>query len=73
MYVARCGADYAVSRGPFDGDKGSRGPPFATYADVVEFNISVSHNDEGSLGFLLVGRKTTQSPWRTLERLGTGP
>ena len=71
MFVARCGSDYAISRGPLDGEKAAT--PFATYADVVEFNISVRNNDEGSLGFLEVGRKTVRSPWRTLAPLGTGP
>lgn len=71
MFVARCGGDYKISRGPYAADKGASAYP--GYADLVEFDVSVRDNDEGSLGFLLVGRETAQSSWRTLGTLGAGP
>ena len=70
-FVADCGGDYRITRGPYDADK--KTTPFANYAQVTEFTISVAHNSEGSLGFLIVGRRTRHQPWRTLEGLGTGP
>jgi hypothetical protein len=70
-FVAECGGDYRITRGPYDAVKQTT--PFANYAQVTEFTISVANNSEGSLGFLTVGRRTRHQPWRTLEPLGTGP
>lgn len=70
-FVAECGRDYRITRGPYDADKATT--QFANFAQVSEFTISVAHNSEGSLGFLIVGRRTRHQPWRTLEGLGSGP
>ncbi len=71
MVVAKCGPSYRIFRGPYDGNK--RSTPFASYAQVVEFTIGVNNNSQGPLGFLLVGRRTAHTLWRTLEPLGSGP
>jgi hypothetical protein len=70
-FVAACGSDYQITRGPYDADQQTT--PFANYAQVAEFTISVVDNSEGSLGFLTVGRRTREEPWHTLEPLGSGP
>jgi hypothetical protein len=70
-FVADCGRDYRITRGPYDADKATT--PFANFGQVSEFTISVAHNSEGSIGFLTVGRRTRHQPWRTIEGLGTGP
>ena len=70
-FVSKCGPSYKLGRGPYDADKATS--PYADYAQVVEFTIRVTGNSEGTLGFLLVGRRTRHAPWRTLGSLGTGP
>ena len=70
-FVADCGSDFRIARGPYDAHKESGA--YAKYAQVAEFEISVANSPKGPAGFLLVGRRTRHGPWRTLAPLATGP
>ena len=70
-YLSRCGTDYTIWRGPYDGDKQTT--PFASYNALVEVALNVHDNGEGPVAFLLVGQRTARGQWRTLGRPGTGP
>ena len=41
---------------------------FASYAQVRELTIAVADNSEGSLGFLIVGRRAGHGPWPRSDR-----
>ena len=71
VYLSKCGTNYTIARGPYDGHKQST--PFAGYNGLVEFELHVHDNSEGSLAFLLVGQRSARGQWRTLGRPGTGP
>ena len=70
-YLRICGSDYRISKGPYDADKATTG--YASFARVVEYTLNVKDNAEGSLAFLMVGKRTPGTPWRTLGPPGTGP
>ena len=70
-YVRTCGANYSISKGPYDADKATTS--YAAYAHVVEYSLNVKSNSEGSLAFLLVGQRAVGTPWQTLGPPGTGP
>ena len=70
-YLSRCGSDYTIWRGPYDGDKQTT--PFASYNALVEVSLNVRDNSEGPVAFLLVGQRSPRGQWRTLGRPGTGP
>jgi hypothetical protein len=70
-YLSKCGNDYTIWRGPYDGDKQSSA--FASYNALVEISLNVRDNSEGPVAFLLVGQRVPRGPWRTLGRPGTGP
>ena len=71
-FVADCGSDFRIARGPYDAHKESSA--YAKYAQLAEFEISIANNNpKGPAGFLLVGRRTRHGPWHTLAPLATGP
>lgn len=70
-YLSKCGSDYTIWRGPYDGDKQTTS--FASYNGLVDVALTVRDNSEGSVAFLLVGQRTAGGQWRTLGRPGTGP
>jgi hypothetical protein len=70
-YLSRCGTDYTIWRGPYDGEKQST--EFASYNALVEVSLKVHDNSEGTVAFLLVGQPIAGAQWRTLGRPGTGP
>jgi hypothetical protein len=70
-YLSKCGTDYTIWRGPYDGDK--QASAFASYNSLVEVALNVADNSEGPVAFLLVGQRTARGQWRTLGRPGTGP
>jgi hypothetical protein len=69
-YLSKCGTDYKIWRGPYDGDKQSTA--FASYHALVEVALNVRDNSEGPVAFLLIGQRAPRGPWRTLGRPGTG-
>jgi hypothetical protein len=71
VYLSKCGTDYTIARGPYDGHKQST--PFVRYNGLAEFTLHVQGSSEGSVAFLLVGQRIPRGTWRTLGRPGTGP
>jgi len=70
-YLDACGSAYGIERGPYDADASTS--PYASYARVVEYTLSVGNNQEGSIGFLMVGQQHSGGRWRTLGAPGSGP
>lgn len=70
-YLSQCGADYKVTKGPYDGEKRSSAYT-SYYGEILEYTLRVSNNPEHSPLWVLVGQRAKEAPWTTLE-LGTGP
>lgn len=70
-YLKMCGRDYRIQKGPFDADKSTSS--YANYAEVVEYSLRVEENEEGTIAFLMVGKRAAGDKWHTLGPPGTGP
>jgi hypothetical protein len=70
-YLRKCGSDYTIAKGPFNGYKSAT--PYANYAQLVEYDLNVTNNSEGSLAFMEVGQRVAGGSWQTMGRPGTGP